>query len=514
MSRGLQRAALIAVGVLVIGVSIAVGYQWAKRGSHDDGAMAADPAAAGGNKVLYWYDPMVPNQHFDKPGKSPFMDMALQPKYADQGGADSTGIRVDASIQQNLGIRLAPVSRGTLDTAINAVGTVGFNERELAIVQARTNGFVSRVYARAPGDVVSRGAPLVDLLVPEWAGAQQEFIALRRSNDVPLVDAARDRLKLLGMPDAVMRHVEQTGQAQTTVTITAPIAGVILTLEARTGMTIATGMTLAQINALRTVWLTVAVPEAVGVGVAVGDTLSVQFAALAGDRVDGRVIAVLPQTEMASRTLAVRAELPNPEGRLRPGQYAQVQLRSAPAAAVLTIPSEAVIRSGARAVVIRVDHQRFQPVDVQTGRESGGRTEILSGLQEGEQIVASGQFLIDSEANLTGVLSQMSGGTNKPTRAASSPLYETVGTVEALDGNQITLSHQPVPALGWGAMTMPFTLAQPELAHSIKTADRVKFAFRQSGDQFVIERLEKIENAQNKSSMSDTNTTQKAGDSQ
>src|SRR5690606_2061028 len=259
MSRGLQRAALIAAGVVVIGVSIAVGYQWAKRGGHDDSSMAADPAAVGGSKVLYWYDPMVPNQHFDKPGKSPFMDMALQPKYADQGGADSTGIRVDASTQQNLGLRLAPVERGPLDTAINAVGTVGFNERELAIVQARTNGFVSRVYARAPGDVVLRGAPLVDLLVPEWAGAQQEFIALRRSNDVPLVEAARDRLKLLGMPDAVIRHVEQTGQAQTTVTITAPIAGVIQTLEARAGMTIATGMTLAQINALRTVWLSVAV---------------------------------------------------------------------------------------------------------------------------------------------------------------------------------------------------------------------------------------------------------------
>jgi len=513
MSRGLQRAALIAAGVVVIGVSIAVGYQWAKRGGHDDSSMAADPAAVGGSKVLYWYDPMVPNQHFDKPGKSPFMDMALQPKYADQGGADSTGIRVDASIQQNLGIRLAPVSRGTLDTAINAVGTVGFNERELAIVQARTNGFVSRVYARAPGDVVLRGAPLVDLLVPEWAGAQQEFIALRRSNDVPLVEAARDRLKLLGMPDAVIRHVEQTGQAQTTVTITAPIAGVIQTLEARAGMTIATGMTLAQINALRTVWLSVAVPEATGANVVVGDTLTAQFAA-AGDRVEGRVIAVLPQTEMASRTLVVRAELDNPEGRLRPGQYAQVHLRSAPAVAVLTIPSEAVIRSGTRTAVIRADHNRFQPVDVQTGRESGGRTEILSGLQEGEQIVASGQFLIDSEANLTGVLSQMERGMDKPMPAASSPLYETIGTVEALDGNQITLSHKPVPALGWGAMTMPFTLEQPALAQSIKTADRVKFAFRQSGDQFVIERLEKVETTKNKSRMGETNTMQKMGDDQ
>jgi len=495
MSRGLQRVALLAACVLVIGVSVACGYWWAKHGKPDDSAMIADPAGAKG-KVLYWYDPMVPNQHFDKPGKSPFMDMELVPKYADEGNGESAGVRIDASTRQNLGMRLASVERQTLDTTINAVGTVGFNERDIAIVQARTNGFVSRIYARAPGDVIEHGAPLVDLLVPEWASAQQEFLALRRSGDAALVNAARDRLKLLGVPDAVIQHVDQTGQVQTTVTITAPIAGVIQTLEARTGMTISTGMTLAQINALSTVWLTVAVPEAMSARVAVGDTLSAQFAALAGERVEGHVIAVLSQTDAASRTLAVRAELPNPDGRLRPGQYAQVQLRNAATASALTVPSEAVIRSSTRTVVIRMDQRRFLPVDVQVGRESGERSEILSGLQEGEQVVASGQFLIDSEANLTGVLKQMDSGLNPPSPAVSNPLYETVGTVEARDGNQITLSHQPVPALGWGAMTMPFTLGQPGLAQSIKTGDRVTFAFRQAGDQFVIERLEKAGDSQ------------------
>src|SRR5690606_4606763 len=134
-----------------------------------------------GRRVLYWYDPMVPQQHFDKPGKSPFMDMELQPKYADENAAERSGIRIDTSVQQNLGIRVATVARRPLAASIDAVGTVEFNQRVLAIVQARTNGFVTRVYARAAGDVIARGAPLVDLLVPEWAGAQQEFIALRTS---------------------------------------------------------------------------------------------------------------------------------------------------------------------------------------------------------------------------------------------------------------------------------------------------------------------------------------------
>lgn len=512
MSRGLQRAALIAAGVVVISVSVAAGYWWAKYPTPADGAMASNPSASdSGRKVLYWYDPMVPNQHFDKPGKSPFMDMALQPKYADEGGNNASGVRIDASAQQNLGIRLAPVEHRPFHTAVEAAGTVGFNERELAVVQARTNGFVNRVYARAPGDVIARGAPLVDVLVPEWAGAQQEFIALRRSGDVSLMAAARDRLKLLGMPETLIQQIEHSGEPQTAVTITAPVGGVIRTLNARAGMTIATGMTLAEINGLSTVWLTAAVPEALGHLIAVGDTLAARFSAFAGEVVEGRVIAVLPQTNATSRTLAVRAELPNPYGRLRPGQYAQITLRSTQNAPALSVPSEAVLRSGTRNVVIVKTSNHFQPVDVETGREAEGRTEILNGLKEGEQVVASGQFLIDSEANLTGVLSRMENNGSKKAPTVTAPLYETVGTVEALDTNQITLSHQPVPALGWGAMTMRFTLARADLAQSIKTTDRVKFSFRQAGDQFVIEKLEKLNAAE---TMQNADGMKKMGDGQ
>lgn len=514
MSRGLQRVALIAAGVVVISISVATGYWWAKHPGQTDNAMADAPTAANGSgKVLYWYDPMAPSQHFDKPGKSPFMDMQLQPKLADEGGGEAAGLRIDPGTQQNLGIRLAPVERRPFNTAIDAVGTIGFNERELAIVQARTNGFVSRVYARAPGDVVARGAPLVDLLVPEWAGAQREFIALRRSGDASLATAARGRLKLLGMPEEMIHRLEQNGEPQTTATISAPIAGVIQTLNARAGMTIATGMTLAEINALSTVWLTVAVPETLGQQVVVGDILTARFPAFAGEVIEGRVIAVLPQTNADSRTFTVRAELPNRDGRLRPGQYAQITLRSTQNAAVLSIPSEAVIRSGAHNVVILAAQHGFQPVDVATGRESGGRTEILSGLQEGTQVVASGQFLIDSEANLTGVLSRMNDGTKK-TATTAAPLYETIGTIEAIDNNQITLSHQPVPALGWGAMTMSFKLARSDLTQSFKTADRVKFCFRQNGDDFVIERLEKLAPVENRNGIGDMNAMKKSGDGQ
>ena len=191
---------LIAVAVLSAGG----GYWFARRAdgrSNPMQPMAQSDPAAGGNsdrRALYWYDPMVPNQHFDKPGKSPFMDMQLVPKYADERGAGG-GVQINPNIVQNLGLRIAPVELGRFSQPIEAVGNIGFNQRNVAIVQSRTTGFVSRVYGRAPADVLRRGAPLVDLLVPEWAGAQAEFLALVRSGDRDLIEAARQRLLLLGM---------------------------------------------------------------------------------------------------------------------------------------------------------------------------------------------------------------------------------------------------------------------------------------------------------------------------
>src|SRR5882757_10653760 len=185
---------LLGVSAVAV-VSAGAGFWIAKQGSH---AMDATPAATtdGARKVLYWYDPMVPAQHFDQPGKSPFMDMQLVPRYADDsgGGSGQTGIRIDPRLVQNLGVRLARVERREVSRSLEAPGTVVFNGRATAIVQARAMGFVSRVYPHAPGDVVRRDAPLVDLLIPEWAAAQTEFLALLGNGDAPLIAAARQRL--------------------------------------------------------------------------------------------------------------------------------------------------------------------------------------------------------------------------------------------------------------------------------------------------------------------------------
>jgi Cu(I)/Ag(I) efflux system membrane fusion protein len=404
--------AWIGLTVAVAVVSAAGGYWFARRGGPADltqSATQGSTAVAGSTDrpALYWYDPMVPNQHFDKPGKSPFMDMQLMPKYADEGGA-SGGVQISPNIIQNLGLRLAPVELGRFSQPIEAVGNIVFNQRNVAIVQSRTNGFVSRVYDRAPADVLRRGAPLVDLLVPEWAGAQAEFLALVRSGDRDLIEAARQRLLLLGMPAELIAHIETSRQQQATITITAPIAGAIESLDVREGMTVSAGVTLAKINGLETVWLEAAIPESQSSVVALGQSVEAQLAAYSGETLKGRVIAILPQTSLETRTTRVRVELPNPNLRLRPGMFAQLRLHAGDDTPRLWVPSEAIIRTGTRnLVIVAADDNRFEPTEVRIGPEAGGKTVILSGLKEGQKVVASGQFLIDSEASLRGVLTRL-----------------------------------------------------------------------------------------------------------
>jgi Cu(I)/Ag(I) efflux system membrane fusion protein len=361
--------------------------------------------AAGCQKPLYWYDPMMPRQHFERPGKSPFMNMALVPKCPDSAAADAGSVRIDPRIAQNLAVRYATVTRGRLASSIDATGVLQLNEREVAIVQSRTAGFVERVYARAPGDVISEGAPLADLLVPEWTGAQQEFLALLGSGDSTLHEAARQRLHLLGMPEALIDEIEATRTVHPILTIRAPLAGVIVELGVRAGMTITAGQTLARLNGLDPVWLEIAVPEALLQGLEVGQTVQAQLPALPGTMLTGRISAILPQANTDSRTLTVRLEFPNPRGLLHPGLSARASLWRPAQSEVLSVPTEAVIRTGKHALVLVAEEAgRYRPVLVTPGAEDGERTAILSGLTAGQKVVASGQFLIDSEASLTGIL--------------------------------------------------------------------------------------------------------------
>jgi len=408
--------------VLVAATLGVTGGIWWARGTTVSRPNAPATDAATQRQPLYWYDPMVPAQHFDKPGKSPYMDMALVPRYADDADAGAGGVRIDPRLAQNLGIRLASVERRTVSGDYNVPGVVAFNGRDVAVVQARAGGFVSRVYAHAPGDLIGRQAPIVDLLVPEWAAAQQEFLALLGSQEPALIAAARQRLMLAGMPPDLVAAVESTRQAHPEVTLFAPLSGVLDTLDIRAGMTVNAGATLATIRSIDPVWIEAALPDSVVTGRLVGKEASIESAAVAGRTFRGRIVSVLPQANADTHTLRVRIELPNPDGLWRPGLFAQVKLNGPSAHALLVVPSEALIHTGTRDLVI-VAHpgSQFEPTEVRIGLRYGEYTAIVSGLREGQLVVASGQFLIDSEASVRGFETRMRSAPAKPDASGATP---------------------------------------------------------------------------------------------
>ena len=404
-------AAMLAIAVAVGGGGYWLGTRHITPSATPSIANRAKPAAS--RKILYYYDPMVPLEHYEKPGLSS-MGMQTQPKYADHDATTGApAVAIDPDPMQNLGVRTAEAHIGTLASGLDVTGTVEFDQRQVALVQARSAGFVQRTYSRAPGDVVRANAPIADLLVPEWGGAQQEFLAVRRLGDPALTAAARQRLHLLGMPDGVIVQVELSGRPSGVITVTTPIAGVIQTLDARLGVTLAAGQTLAQVTGLGTVWLNAAVPEVRAGDIHIGQTATAELTGFSGEHFPGRVVAVLPTAQTDSRTLTVRIELRNPQGRLWPGMFATVHL-GAPSSALLLVPSEAVIRTGARTLVMLADAKgRYRPAEVRVGRDSEGETEIVAGLAVGEKVVASGQFLLDSEASLTGIAARPLAGERK-----------------------------------------------------------------------------------------------------
>ncbi|MBS1210256.1 MAG: secretion protein HlyD [Proteobacteria bacterium] len=460
----------------------AVGYSAYQLGSRHAAPAATntsdtkiDPAS--GRKVLYWQDPMVPGQKFDKPGKSPFMDMQLVPVFADES-ADAGGISVSPRQTQNLGLRTVEVVQGSLTPQIDVSGSVAWNERGLAVVQARNTGFVEKLFVRATLDRVAKGQPLAELYVPDWVAAQEEFLAVKRMQGegvAALLDGARVRMRQAGMPEALIAQVEKSGVVQARITITAPAAGSVVELAVREGMTVMAGATLFRINALDSVWVNAEIPESQAALLKVGMPVEARLPGLSGEGFRGRLQAILPEVETSTRTLKARIELANPGGTLAPGMFVRVSLGGARQSG-LVIPSEALIRTGTRSVVMLAEGEgKYRPVDVQTGQEANGQIAVTRGLVAGQKVVISGQFLLDSEASLRAVGTRLVDASAPVAMTAKE--YQVEAVFESVVDDMAMLSHPAIPELKWGAMTMGFKLPKDGLPKDLKPGQKVHIAF-------------------------------------
>jgi Cu(I)/Ag(I) efflux system membrane fusion protein len=380
---------------------------------------AAGPSEAGQSQrqVLYWHDPMAPGQKFDKPGKSPFMDMDLAPVYADEAGG-ANGIKVTSNVTQSLGIRLGKAERLLVQPTLSAVGSVVFDENRVQLIQARVEGYVQKLRLKAALDRVRKGQVVAEVTAPQWQQALQEYAALLQSESLrahELALATRERLQVLDVPAAAIDAVARTHRVAPTIAILAPIDGVVTELGVREGAGFAAGATLFRIIGLETVWVNAQIPEAQVAAVPAGASVTARATAWPGETFVGRVQAVLPDVDANTRTLTVRIGIDNALGKLSPGMFVSLDIRQPRGELQLSVPSEAVIVTGQRTVVLRATASGgFNPVDVVTGGQIGARTIILKGLQEGQSIVLSGQFLIDSEASLKSTEERLSSGEAQP----------------------------------------------------------------------------------------------------
>jgi Cu(I)/Ag(I) efflux system membrane fusion protein len=368
--------------------------------------------------------PMHPNIVQDEPGKCPICGMDLVQKQPEPPQVDAPveahpAVALTPAVIQTLGVRTAKAGRGTLWKRIETVGRIDYDETRLAHVHPRAPGWIETLELRAEGEPVKRGQQLAELYAPDILSAQVDFLlaqdrsgAQRRVSE----DKARNILRLLDVPDDVIRDIERTGEPRNRIPVRAPIDGVVTKMMARDGMYVTESSEMFSIADLSRVWVLVDVYEHQIDWLREGLTADITVPARPGRTWTGKVDYLYPELDPTTRTLKVRLVFDNLDGALKPNMFADVVIHGGPKRNVLKVPTEAVIATGERTSVIRaLGNGRFQPVDVLTGMARGSEVEILSGLEPGDEVVVSGQFLIDSESSLQASFMRMGATGSKAT---------------------------------------------------------------------------------------------------
>jgi membrane fusion protein, copper/silver efflux system len=438
----------------------------AQQSSGEIQSASTDKQSSGSNEQittepLYWVAPMDDNYRRDKPGKSP-MGMDLVPVYAETGGNSGEGVvKINPSVVNNLGVRTATVSYARLDNQINTVGFITYNEDKLSHIHPRIAGWIEKLYIKATGDLVTKGQPLYELYSPELVNAQEEYLLTLAANDKRLIAASENRLKALHIPQQVLNEIKSTKQVKQHVMFTAPQSGFIKDLNIREGFYVELGTKLFSIGDLSQVWVEAEVFERQYRKIHQGDKVSMNLDYLPEHVWQGEVDYIYPILDATTRTVRVRLRFENPDLSLKPNMFAQVTIHDSNDEQQLLIPKEALIRTGKQdRVVLALNHGEFKSISVKIGNQDTEHVEVLSGLNEGDKIVVSAQFLIDSESSKTSDFLRMSA-----VEQESEPLHERKVWVQAkienvmLSHRMVTMTHQAIDEWDWPEMTMDFIVS-------------------------------------------------------
>ena len=440
----------IAVGVVSFGLGVVAaalvavnpaGWQWPSRlfslvAAREAPALAGRapagaPASEEDREILYWRAPMDATFTSDRPGRSP-MGMDLVPVYADGAGDLPPGtVRIDPGFVQSVGVRKEPVARQSIAQTIRTVGTLAHNDRQIAWVNTKYDGWIENVAVNYLGETVEEGQVLFDIYSPQLVTTQMEYLqavdyaARLETSAYPaiaerarsLVASARARLGYWDITDEQIATLERERTPRRTLSVLSPVTGVVVEKmdQALDGMYVEAGMNLYKMADLTTIWVDVEVFEHQVEAMRVGQRAQVELPYLPGRPYTGFVRYLYPHFDERTRTMTVSIELENPDLTLRAGMYANVTFDVPVARNALAVPEEAVIRGGTRdLVVLERSPGTFQVAAVTLGRQGGGVWEVLDGVAEGDTVVVSAQFLIDSESNLTQAIRGLESGPDMP----------------------------------------------------------------------------------------------------
>ena len=412
-------------------------------------------------KPLYWVAPMDANYRRDKAGKSP-MGMDLVPVYDDDAKGPDEGagtIRISPDVVNNLGVRTSIASYQPLHFEINTVGYVAFDENKLVHIHPRVEGWVEKLYVKAVGDAVKKNQPLYDIYSPALVNAQEELLLALSRNNRQLINAAENRLKALQLPSSAIEKLIETKQVQQKITFYAPQNGVVESLNIREGFFVQPGTTLLSIGDLSQVWLETEVFERQANQVKKGTPVTMTLDYLPGKVWRGQVDFIYPTLDAKTRTVKVRSRFSNDDGALKPNMFAQITIHSSTDERALLIPTEALIRTGKQdRVVLALGEGSFKSIAVTVGRYDSESVEILSGLNDGDRIVSSAQFLLDSESSKSSDFKRMHSNESGDEQLAPVSVW-VQAEIESLmaEHKMLTLSHEAIPEWSWPEMVMDFT---------------------------------------------------------
>jgi Cu(I)/Ag(I) efflux system membrane fusion protein len=463
------------LALLIGGVLGFTGNQYL-LGGHE---MSSDSMSDSGEKEpLYWVAPMDPNYRRDAPGKSP-MGMDLIPVYEEEsGGSAKKGtVKIDPAVENNLGVKTASASLNKLAPQIDTVGYINFDESRLWQTNSRVSGWVETLNVDAVGEKVSKGDVLFTLYSPELVKAQEELLNAYRSGRKGLVNGARERLVALGLDKSQINQIVKRGRASQNVAIKAPADGVIAQLNIREGGYISPAQTVISAGPLDEVWIDVEVFERQSHWVDVGSKATMVLSAFPGSSWKGEVDFIYPILDAKTRTLRVRLKFANKDGALKPNMFASVVLQAESEAPVLTIPRESVIRSGGMTrVVLSEGEGKYRSARIEVGREAGDVIEVIAGLSEGDKVVTSAQFMLDSESSQSADLARINGV------EADNPSVWAKGQItDMMAGHRMaTINHQPVEEWQWPGMVMNFTFAEGLDIETVQSGQSIEFEIQKT----------------------------------